>query len=102
MGKQRRKRKPQESYNPHLKELILQVVENQIAGQDETGRPLVTAITEEPDYVKNTFERLSAVHGPGKAREMIAAVLLEEMYDTMKYGANFDELRYKTRLERLR
>ena len=84
MGKQ----KPE--YNPHLKRLILQVVDNQIAGQDETGQPLTTTIAGEPDYVKNNFQRLSAAHGPKKAKEMIAAVLLEEIYDVMKYKIPFD------------
>ena len=104
MGKQKRKRKhkPQEEYNPHLKALILQVVDNQIAGRDETGQPLVTTIAGDPDYVKNTFERLSAVHGPEKAKEMIAEVLLEEMYDVLKYKVPFDEPQYKQKLERLR
>lgn len=102
MGKQKRKRKPQEGYNPHLKALILQVVDNQIAGRDETGQPLTTTIAGDPDYVKNTFERLSAVYGPEKAKEMIAAVLLEEMYDVLKYKVPFDEPQYKEKLERLR
>jgi len=102
MGKQKRKRKPQEGYNPHLKALILQVVDNQIAGQDETGQPLTTTVAGEPDYVKNTFERLSAVHGPEKAKEMIATVLLEKMYDVLKYNIPFDEPQYKAKLERLR
>ena len=56
MGK--RKRAPGEEYNPRLKALILQVVDNQIAGLDETGQPVTTTITDEPDYVKHTFERL--------------------------------------------
>ena len=104
MGKQKRKRRhtPQEEHNPHLKGLILQVVDNQIAGRDETGQPIASAITEDPDYVKNTFERLSAVHGPTKAKEMIAAVLLEEMYDALKGQKRFDEPRYRDRLEGLR
>lgn len=102
MGKQKRKRKPQEEYNPRLKALILQVVDNQISGRDETGQPLTTTIVGEPDYVKNAFERLSAVHGPAKAKEMIAAVLLEEMYDVLKYKVPFDEPQYKEKLERLR
>ena len=72
------------------------------AGQDEAGQPLTTTITGEPDYVKNTFERLSAAHGPKKAKEMIAAVLLEEMYDVLKYTVPFDEPQYKEKLERLR
>lgn len=104
MGKQKRKRRraPQEEYNPHLKALILQVVDNQIAGRDETGQPIASTIAEDPDYVKNTFERLSAVYGPVKAKEMIAAVLLEEMYDVLKDQKRFDEPRYKNRLEELR
>ncbi len=104
MGKQKRKRKhtPEEEYNPRLKALILQVVDNQIAGCDETGQPISSTITEDPDYVKNTFERLSTIHGPAKAKEMIAAVLLEEMYDVLKDQKPFDEPRYKNRLEELR
>lgn len=108
MGKQKRKHKhiqrrgAQEAYNPHLKELILQVVESQITGQDEDGAPVTTVIDGEPDCVKNTFERLSAIHGQERAKEMIAAVLLEEMYDTMKYLIPFNEPRYREKLERLR
>ena len=97
-----KKHKPQDEYNPRLKVLILQVVDNQIAGRDENGQPLTTTITADPDYVKGAFERLSAVHGPVKAKEMIAAVLLEEMYDVLKYQKVFNEVRYKTALERLR
>ena len=95
MGK--RKRAPGEEYNPRLKALILQVV-----GLDETGQPVTTTITDEPDYVKHTFERLSAAHGAARAKEMIAAVLLEEMYDVLKDKVPFDEPRYKSKLEMLR
>ena len=102
MEKKRRKQVPGEDYNPRLKALILQVVENQIAGRDETGQPIASAVTEDPDYVRNTFERLSASHGPAKAKEMIAAVLLEEMYDVLKGMKPFDEPHYKKQLERLR
>lgn len=97
-----RKHVPQDDYNPHLKALILQVVDNQIAGHDENGQPIASAITDDPDYVKGNFARLSDIYGPTKAKEMIAAVLLEEMYDVLKYQKVFDELRYKTRLEGLR
>lgn len=62
MGKQRHA--PQEEYNPRLRALMLQVVDNQIAGRDESGKPITTTVTEDPDYVKHTFERLSVVHGP--------------------------------------
>ena len=48
-----------------------------------------------------SVDRLSAVHGPAKAKEMIAAVLLTEMYDVMKHQKAFDEARYRTRLEEL-
>ncbi len=97
-----RKHTTQDDYNPHLKALILQVVENQIAGRDENGQPIVSAVADDPDYVKNNFTRLSDIHGPAKAKEMIAAVLLEEMYDVLKYQKVFNEFRYKTRLEGLR
>ena len=102
MKKRKKKHKPQGEYNPRLKALILQVVDNQIAGIDENGQPLTTTITDDPNYVKDTFDRLSAVHGSVKAKEMIAAVLLEEMYDVLKYQKVFNEIRYKTTLERLR
>lgn len=94
--------KRKEEYNPHLKALILQVVDNQITGLDETGQPVTTAITDDPEYVKNTFTRLSAAHGPVKAKEMIAAVLLEEMYDMPKYNQAFNEALYKGKLEKLK
>lgn len=100
MGKHRHA--PQEEYNPRLKALMLQVVDNQIAGRGETGQPVATAITDDPDYVRHAFERLSAAHGAAKAKEMIAAVLLEEMYDVLKDYVPFDEPRYKERLEKLR
>ena len=102
MKKRKKKHATQEEYNPRLKALILQVVDNQIAGVDEDGQPLTTTITDDPNYVKSAFDRLSAVHGPVKAKEMIAAVLLEEMYDVMKYKKEFNEGRYKAALERLR
>ena len=102
MKKRKKKHVIQEEYNPRLKTLILQVVDNQIAGVDEDGQPLTTTITDDPNYVKNAFDRLSAAHGSVKAKEMIAAVLLEDMYDVMKYKKEFNEARYKTALERLR
>lgn len=102
MKKRKKKHATQEEYNPRLKALILQVVDNQIAGVDEDGQPLTTTITDDPNYVKNAFDRLSVAHGPVKAKEMIAAVLLEEMYDVMKYKKEFHEARYKTALEGLR
>lgn len=97
-----KKHKSEGEYNPRLKALILQVVDNQIAGRDETGKPIVSVITEDPDYVKNNFDRLTAVHGAVKAKEMIASVLLGEMYDVMKYQKPFDEFRYKGELEKLK
>lgn len=63
---------------------------------------MTTTITDEPDYVKHTFERLSVAHGAARAKEMIAAVLLEEMYDVLKDKVPFDEPRYKSKLEMLR
>lgn len=102
MGKQKHKHMPGEEYNPRLKALILQIVDNQIAGYDENGQPVTTQITDDPDYVKNAFERLSEIHGSAKAKEMIAAVLLEEMYDVLKDKKPFDEPRYKIALEKLR
>ena len=103
MGKRGRKHIDRgEEYNPRLKALILKVVDNQIAGFDENGQPITSAITDDPDYVKENYARLSAVYGPIKAKEMIAAVLLGEMYDVLKDKKPFNELRYKNELEKLR
>lgn len=100
--KNRRRKQKSEAYNPHLRELVLQIVDNQIAGHDESGNPLSTTVCEDPEYVKNTFARLSVIYEPLRAKEMIAAVLLDEIYDVLKYTQPFNEMRYKTRLEGLK
>lgn len=50
------KHAPEEGYNPSLRALILQVVNNQIAGLEENGHPLISSIMDDPGYVKTTFE----------------------------------------------
>ena len=102
MGKRKHSRAGEAEYNPRLKALILQVVDNQIVGRDENGHPITSAITEDPDYVKRNYTRLSEIYGPIRAKEMIAAVLLEEMYDVLNDKKPFNELRYKSGLEKLR
>ncbi len=66
MGKQ--KRAPGEEYNPRLKALILQVVDNQIAGLDETGQPVTTTITDEPDYVNTPLSGYRQLTVPPELR----------------------------------
>ena len=79
-----------EPYNPRLKKLLLEVVDNQLRANDppETGR---------------TLKRLmSNGHTRQRAREMIAAVVVEFIYDIMKDGVRFDGEKYCERLRELK
>lgn len=75
--------------NTYLKETILEVVDNQLK-------------LNEPKCTSQTFERLKCEgFSKNKAKEMIAAVLLEEIYDVMKFRERFDEQRYAEKLKKL-
>ena len=67
----------------------------------KAGKPVLIAFKGDDRDNSDSFDRLSEVHGPGKAREMIAVVLVEEMFDVLKYNKTFDETRYKAKLEKL-
>lgn len=69
---------------------MLEAVENQLR-------------LDEPKCTKETFERLVASGtGEKRAKEMIAAVLIEEMYYVLKNKEPFNEQRYAQRLSELR
>jgi hypothetical protein len=75
--------------NMHLKRTILQVVDNQL---NENNPPIM----------KITYERLLATgYTQKQAKEKLAAVALEEMYDVLKHHKPFNEERYAERLEGL-
>lgn len=68
---------------------MIEVVNNQIKAND-------------PPFTKKTFLQLQQ-QGCSKqeAREMIAAVVLEEIYDVLKEGKTFDEKKYELKLKEL-
>lgn len=76
-------------YNPRLKALILEVVDNQINDND-------------PPITRKTMERLKAAgYTEKKAKEMIAAVVVSYIYEIMKDGKDFDVSSYTRDLKRL-
>jgi hypothetical protein len=75
--------------NLRLKKSIMEAVDNQLS-------------MNEPKCVKETFERLVASGaGEKRAKEMIATVLIEEMYYVLKNKENYNEQRYAQRLSEL-
>lgn len=76
--------------NYKLKALIMGVVDNQI----NENNPPITAIT---------YKRLMAAGDSSKvAKEKIAAVIAESIYDIMKDENSFDEEKYVRELEKLK
>ena len=58
--------------NEHLKKTIMEVINNQLRAND-------------PPFVKEIYQELQAEgYGKKEAKEMIASVLLGQMYDMMK------------------
>jgi hypothetical protein len=77
-------------YNPRLKALILEVVENQLQADD-------------PPEIKQTLNRLLAVgHGRQQAMEMIGSALVEEIWSIFHERKSFDRERYAALLEKLK
>lgn len=69
--------------------MIIEAVENQL----ENNNPICTKIT---------YEKLvSAGTSSTKAKEMIGAILIEEIYDVMKNKEYFNEKRYCEKLSKL-
>lgn len=76
--------------NYRLKALIMGVVDNQI----NENNPPITAIT---------YKRLMAAGDSSKvAKEKIAAIVVENIYDIMTDGNSFDEGKYTRELEDLK
>ena len=76
--------------NMYLKETILQVVDNQVSENS-------------PPITRETYERLQNLnYSNQQAKEMIAAILLEEMYDVLKNNEPFNEERYTRNLKNLK
>ncbi len=76
--------------NYRLKALIMGVVDNQI----NENNPPITAIT---------YKRLMAAGDSSKvAKEKIAAIVAENIYDIMTDGNSFDEGKYTRDLEGLK
>lgn len=75
--------------NKRLKKNILEVVDNQLRDND-------------PSFVREIYEHLMVLTGSGQqAKEMIGAVVVEEIFDIMKKGEAFDEGRYHDKLNTL-
>lgn len=76
-------------FNPNLKKEILAVVDNQIKENN-------------PPCTKKTYQKLQE-QGCSKqeAKEMIASVLLEELYDILSYKKPFNEKKYEEKLNEL-
>lgn len=80
---------PQEAYNPRLKALILQVVDNQIRDNN-------------PPITKATLKRLMKEgYSMKKAKERIGYVVVCHIYDILKNDESFDEERYTRELMEL-
>lgn len=89
MKKRRSKRNDKGNYNPRLKKLILEVVDNQM--RDNT-----------PPMTRITFERLvSNGCTPQEAKEKIGSVVVCHIYDIMHDGMTFDGEKYVNDLQKL-
>ena len=75
--------------NEHLKEMILQVVENQIN-------------TLNPPETKETFDRLIETgYSEKDTRELIGRVVVSEIFDVVSQGRKFDHDKYVAALNKL-
>ena len=70
--------------------MILEVVESQLEQND-------------PPETRITLQRLVAAgYTEPEAKEKIAVVIIEEVYDVLKTNAPYDEKRYVSRLKQLK
>lgn len=75
--------------NHKLKGYILDTIDNQMRDND-------------PKCTNKVFEKLISIgYTENRAKEMIAAVLIEEMYEVMKNKQPFNEERYSSKLSKL-
>lgn len=76
--------------NYRLKALLIEVVDNQMNQND-------------PPITNETFKRLvNAGYSEKEAKEKIAAVVVEHIYDIMKGGTHFNEKKYTKDLKSLK
>jgi hypothetical protein len=76
-------------YSKTLNRAVLEIVSNQL----RDGHPPQT---------RQAFDRLKESGLPeAEVRRLIACVVLDELYDMMKYGRPFDVARYAANLARL-
>ena len=77
------------AFNPHLKAVILEVVENQVRHSD-------------PPETRQTLERLLATgYSRQQAIEMIGSAVVEEIWAVMHDGKPFDRARFTLLLQQL-
>lgn len=75
--------------NKKLKSTVLEIVENQLK-------------INEPICTRETFDRLIKLgYSENQTKEMIASVVVEEIYDVMKNQVVFNEERYCEKLSQL-
>ena len=75
--------------NPHLKAVILEVVDNQLRAND-------------PPEARSTLERLTAEgHSENAAKELIACAVTSEIFGIMKNKEEFNHQRYVDALNKL-
>jgi hypothetical protein len=75
--------------NPVMKELVLEVVDNQL----RDGTPLQT---------RQTYDRLMAEgYSSDEARRLIGCVVVHEIFDMLKNRKPYDEAHFVAALERL-
>jgi hypothetical protein len=76
-------------FNPHLQAAVLEVVENQLAGNN-------------PPETRKTYERLiQEGHSEEDAKKLIGCVIAAEMFYVMKQEKPFDCTRFVKALDRL-
>jgi len=76
--------------NKRLRQTVLDIVDNQVRLND-------------PPITKTTLARLQGSgYSKLEAKEKIAAIVIEEIYDVMKNGEEFDEKRFTDKLKALK
>lgn len=78
------------TYNPYLKAAILEVVENQIRDDN-------------PPETRQMLERLMAAgYSRQEATKMIGSAVVEEIWAILHDNKEFDPVRYRAELDKLR
>lgn len=77
-------------YNPRLKAMILEIVENQLRDDN-------------PPETRQTLERLmNAGHSRQEATELIGSVVVEEIWSALKLNKPYNQMRYVAALNKLK